>query len=54
MTAEFDTGEHTASRCRRTTTTSSCATINEVIKDAKSDGSYDEIYKKWFGTAPES
>ena len=22
---------------------------NQVLKDAKADGSYNEIYKKWFG-----
>ena len=26
--------------------------INETLKKAKSDGTYDKIYKKWFGKAP--
>ena len=24
--------------------------VNEVLKTAKSDGTYNDIYKKWFGT----
>ena len=27
---------------------------NDVISKAKEDGTYDELYKKWFGSAPKS
>jgi polar amino acid transport system substrate-binding protein len=27
--------------------------VNEALAEAREDGSYDEIYEKWFGTAPE-
>ncbi len=43
----------TASRSSKDRTTSCCKTINEAIADAKSDGTYDKIYKKCFGEAPE-
>jgi polar amino acid transport system substrate-binding protein len=28
------------------------AVINDVLKTSKADGSYEAIYKKWFGVAP--
>ena len=29
-------------------------TVNQVITAAKSDGTYNTIYEKWFGTKPAS
>jgi polar amino acid transport system substrate-binding protein len=27
--------------------------VNEVIAQAKSDGTYDKLYEKWFGAKPQ-
>jgi polar amino acid transport system substrate-binding protein len=27
--------------------------VNEVIQQAKSDGTYDRLYEKWFGQKPD-
>ncbi|MFD7662644.1 ABC transporter substrate-binding protein [Streptomyces sp. NPDC059788] len=52
VTAEFDTGEHYGIGVR-TGNDALRKKINEVLKKIRSDGSYDRIYKKWFGTAPQ-
>lgn len=52
VTAEFDTGEQYGIGVR-TGNDALRKKINSVLKKAKSDGSYDKIYKKWFGKAPE-
>ena len=26
--------------------------VNQALKELKADGTYDKIYKKWFGTEP--
>ncbi|MCT2591476.1 transporter substrate-binding domain-containing protein [Streptomyces sp. N2-109] len=52
VTAEFDTGEQYGLGVR-TGNDALRKKVNSVLKKAKSDGSYDEIYKKWFGKAPE-
>ncbi|MEU2789790.1 ABC transporter substrate-binding protein [Streptomyces sp. NPDC007100] len=52
VTAEFDTGEHYGIGVR-TGNDALRKKINEVLKKARADGSYDRIYKKWFGTAPQ-
>jgi polar amino acid transport system substrate-binding protein len=28
--------------------------VNEVIAQAKQDGTYNQIYRKWFGVEPQS
>jgi polar amino acid transport system substrate-binding protein len=28
--------------------------VNEVIQKAKSDGTYDRLYEKWFGQKPDA
>jgi polar amino acid transport system substrate-binding protein len=28
--------------------------VNEIIAQAKQDGTYNQIYKKWFGVEPKS
>ncbi|MFG2137965.1 basic amino acid ABC transporter substrate-binding protein [Streptomyces sp. NPDC048650] len=53
VTAEFNTGEHYGIGVR-TGNDALRKKINAAVKKAKSDGSYDRIYKKWFGTAPKS
>lgn len=52
VTTEFETGEQYGIGVR-TGNDALRKKIGEVIKKAKSDGSYDKIYKKWFGKAPE-
>ncbi len=53
VTAEFDTGESYGFGVRKDGNDELLASINKVIADSKADGSYDDIYKKWFGTAPQ-
>ncbi len=48
VVAEFATDEHYGINVDKSNT-ALMAVINEVIAKAKSDGSYNEIYKKWFG-----
>ncbi|MFG3541906.1 MULTISPECIES: ABC transporter substrate-binding protein [Streptomyces] len=51
VTAEFDTGEEYGIGVR-TGNDALRKEIDAVIASAKSDGSYDRIYKKWFPAAP--
>ncbi|MEV0372882.1 basic amino acid ABC transporter substrate-binding protein [Streptomyces sp. NPDC050636] len=53
VTAEFKTGEQYGIGIR-TGNDALRKKVNAVLKKAKSDGSYDRIYKKWFGTTPQS
>ena len=48
VVAEFATDEHYGINVAKDNT-ALMAVINEVIATAKSDGSYNDIYKKWFG-----
>ena len=54
VSAEFDTGEQYGVAVKKDGNDALLKTINQVIEDAKSDGTYDEIYKKWFGDVPQS
>lgn len=51
VTAEFDTGESYGLGVR-TGNDALLLKVNKVLKAATSDGRYDKIYQKWFGTAP--
>jgi polar amino acid transport system substrate-binding protein len=53
VTEEFETGEEYGIAVR-TGNGALLAKINEVLAKAKSDGTYDRIYEKWFGTKPET
>lgn len=53
VTAEFETGEEYGIAVR-TGNNALRSKINEVIAAAKQDGTYDEIYEKWFGRKPDS
>ncbi|MFI9024402.1 basic amino acid ABC transporter substrate-binding protein [Streptomyces sp. NPDC053560] len=53
VTAEFDTGEQYGVAVRKGNG-ALLKQINASLKKARSDGSYDRIYKKWFGTTPQS
>ncbi|OEU96656.1 ABC transporter substrate-binding protein [Streptomyces oceani] len=52
VTTEMDTGEHYGIGVRKGNDALR-KEINSVLKKSKKDGSYDKIYKKWFGKAPE-
>jgi polar amino acid transport system substrate-binding protein len=51
VTKEFDTGEQYGFGVRKGNTALTTA-VNEAIATAKTDGSYTQIYTKWFGQAP--
>lgn len=51
VTAEFETGEQYGFGVR-TGNTALVEVINEVIETSRTDGSYDEIYQRWFPEAP--
>ncbi|WP_242586744.1 transporter substrate-binding domain-containing protein [Streptomyces sp. MST-110588] len=51
VTADFNTGEKYGIGVRKGNDALR-NTINEVLKQAQADGTYERIYKKWFGTAP--
>jgi polar amino acid transport system substrate-binding protein len=52
VTAEFNTGESYGFAVQKGNNDKLLESVNKVIKDLKDSGKYDEIYKKWFGTAP--
>ncbi|MGD9961126.1 transporter substrate-binding domain-containing protein [Nocardioides sp.] len=54
VTAEFDTGEQYGIAVKKDANDDLLTSINKVVTDSKSDGSYDEIYTTWFGSAPKS
>lgn len=51
VTKEFGTGEQYGFGVKKGNTALTTA-INDTIKAAKADGTYDTIYQKWFGKAP--
>jgi polar amino acid transport system substrate-binding protein len=54
VATEFDTGEQYGFAVAKDQNDELLQTVNDVIEQSKSDGRYDEIYKKWFGEAPAS
>jgi len=54
ITAEFDTGEQYGFPAKPDDENAKklIDRLNELLAKAKKDGTYDKIYKKWFGTAP--
>ncbi|MFF5985723.1 ABC transporter substrate-binding protein [Prauserella flavalba] len=53
VTTEFETGEEYGIAVR-TGNNALRSKINDVLAAAKQDGTYDEIYEKWFGRKPDS
>jgi polar amino acid transport system substrate-binding protein len=53
VTAQFETGEQYGFALRKGNTALQQA-VNAAIADARSSGKYDELFKKWFPTAPAS
>jgi polar amino acid transport system substrate-binding protein len=54
VTAEFNTGEQYGFAVKKGGNAELLASANQVITESKADGSYDELYKTWFGDAPKS
>ena len=52
VTTEFDTGEEYGFAVQKGGNDELLSSINEVLAGAREDGTYDKIYKEWFGTAP--
>ena len=52
VTAQFKTGEQYGFGMKKGTSDELKAVTDRVLKKAKADGTYDRIYKKWFGAAP--
>lgn len=53
VTEEFETGEQYGIAVR-SGNGALLAKINDALTKAKNDGTYDRLYTKWFGTAPDS
>lgn len=53
VTTEFDTGEEYGFAVQKDGNDELLDSINEVIATSREDGTYDEIYEEWFGTAPQ-
>lgn len=51
VTAEFNTGEQYGLMAKRddANATALMAVINDVLKTSKADGTYNDVFKKWFG-----
>ncbi|HEU4512965.1 MAG TPA: basic amino acid ABC transporter substrate-binding protein [Nocardioidaceae bacterium] len=54
VSTEFDTGEEYGFAVKKDGNDELLEIINDVLAKAKDDGTYDEIYKEWFGEAPAS
>lgn len=53
LVASLDTGEQYGIGMKKGNT-ELAKVVNETIEAAKQDGTYNEIYKKWFGTEPDA
>jgi polar amino acid transport system substrate-binding protein len=52
VATEFNTGEQYGIAVQKGQNDQLLATINDALAKAKQDGTYDRIYRKWFGDAP--
>ncbi|MGH3366622.1 MAG: transporter substrate-binding domain-containing protein [Nocardioidaceae bacterium] len=52
VATEFNTGEQYGIAVQKNQNDELLATINDVLAQAKKDGTYDRIYRKWFPDAP--
>jgi polar amino acid transport system substrate-binding protein len=50
----FKTGEQYGFATKKGTSEELMQVVNDVIRRARSDGTYDRLYEKWFGTKPGS
>lgn len=54
VAAEFDTGEQYGVAVKEEGSEALLEVINDVLAEARSDGRYDKIYQKWFGSPPDA
>jgi polar amino acid transport system substrate-binding protein len=52
VAARFETGEQYGFGMRKATSAALEKVVNRVIERARSDGTYDRLYEKWFGVKP--
>jgi polar amino acid transport system substrate-binding protein len=52
VAATFETGEQYGFATKKGTSAELLGVVNEVIRQAQADGTYDRLYEKWFGTKP--
>jgi len=52
VATEFDTGERYGFGIKKGGNPKLLETVNKVLDRAKSDGTYDKLYEKWFGQKP--
>lgn len=52
VAAEFDTGEQYGFGIRKDANPELLAAANAVLRKARGDGTYDRLYRKWFGVKP--
>lgn len=52
VTVEFDTGEQYGMAVKKDSNDELLKSANETLAKIREDGTYDELYKKWFGKAP--
>jgi polar amino acid transport system substrate-binding protein len=52
VATQFETGEQYGFGMRRKTSQALQKVVNRVIERAKSDGTYERLYEKWFGAKP--
>jgi polar amino acid transport system substrate-binding protein len=53
VAAQFETGEQYGFGMKKGTSAELKKVVDQVIEQAKGDGTYDRIYKKWFGVKPD-
>jgi polar amino acid transport system substrate-binding protein len=53
VAAQFETGEQYGFGMKKGTSGELRTVVNEVLAQAKRDGTYDRLYEKWFGAKPE-
>jgi polar amino acid transport system substrate-binding protein len=53
VATQFETGEQYGFGMKKGTSDELKRVVDGVIRKAKSDGTYDRLYEKWFGTKPE-
>ena len=52
VAAEFDTGEQYGMAVKKDGNVNLLRTVNDVLADLRTNGGYQKIYEKWFGSAP--
>ena len=52
VAGEFDTGEQYGMAVKKNGNVDLLRTINDVLAELNATGGYDEIYERWFGSAP--